>query len=366
LNFNHYGIKLALHAYDDLITYWQQDNVAGLRRIINAAVGPMITELQDKLARNAFLSGGYAMYGSAGTATSFAGIGTGDKITTPLIDSIHLGMAERGVPYASNPEGIMGNIVCVTSPGVLHDLRQEMATTGNDNAFIETQKYNNSQRLLNMEVGTYHNVRFVRTPRAILYNCGPITKQCTIAAAINAGDGSPDPATTAVDGARYVGQPGTVHHIALSTFSAGDFLVNDVVTIHVARTNAHGITNGVDHTDGKLYNRRVVAVDNSGHTLTFDLPIMEDFTTDLGGGVYGYVTKGRHIHTAIFIGGADGIVQGVSQPMSIKMPRPVDDFEALFRVAADGYFGYKVFEPQVFEAIFLAGTNRIKGAPYVS
>lgn len=89
--------------------------------------------------------------------------------------------------------------------------------------------------------------------------------------------------------------------------------------------------------------------------------------TDLGGGVYGYVTKGRNIHTAIFFSGAyqNGIISGVTQPPRIYTPPAVDDFESIYRISYDMWMKYQLWEPQTFEVAFLAGSNKDRGQVYI-
>ncbi|PJF45104.1 MAG: hypothetical protein CUN55_00510 [Phototrophicales bacterium] len=357
ITFNRYGGKVAYHEHDDLITYWRQSgqSLPGLNRIIRSGLGQHMVDTLDYLARNAFLSGSFALYGQS-TGTDFSAISSTDKITTQLLDDIHLGMSYRNVPYASAPNGIQGNIVCVTSPGVIYDLKREASNNGESAAFIDIVKYADSVRLLNSEVGTYRNVRFVQTPRATLYNCGTITAQATITAPVTAGDGAP---STAVDGVKTVGQSAATHYITVS--SVAGFSVNDILTIHTTRTNAYGITNGVDYADGTVHNLRVVSIDSGNNRISFDRPVMIDFDTDLGGGVYGYVTKGRHIHTAIFLGGADGVVMGVNVPPRLHFPPAVDDYESMVRISWDAYIGNTVFNPEVFEVLYLDGSFRVKG-----
>lgn len=360
INFSRYGSKLAYHKYDDLITYWKLEGQAGLLRIINSGIGGQMMEINDKLARNAYLAGaingGFALYGTA-SGTKFNTIQSADVLDTEKLDDIHLGMAERGVPYASNPNGEYGNIVCITTPGALRDLRNEATALGNE--FINSMLYKGATNLINNEIGTYHNVRFVQTPRAILYNCGDITFQAQLKSSTPAGSGAP---SAVVDGTFTVGQAGAQKYLQLGSGQATNFAENDILTIHEDRTSAYGITNGVDFTDGKLHNRRVISVDTGTDRITLDLPLMEDFIVDLGGTVYGYVTKGRHVHTATFIGGSDGVVLGVSQPPRIHTPPPVDDFDSMQRVSWDSYLKFQAFETKVFEVAFLSGSNRVKGA----
>ena len=103
-----------------------------------------------------------------------------------------------------------------------------------------------------------------------------------------------------VDKVRQVGQPGVTNFIQVDDASV--FQKNQIVTIHVRRTSEFGVTDGVDHRDGFLTYRRIEAIDLVNDTLAFDLPIMLDMNVNLGGGVYGYVTKGRNIHTGALPG----------------------------------------------------------------
>ena len=102
----------------------------------------------------------------------------------------------------------------------------------------------------------------------------------------------------------------------------------------------------------------VVSVDPVGKTIQINRPLWEDFTDDLGGGVYGYVTKARHIHTAIFIGGVDGVVAAVNQPPRIYTPPAFDDFLSMYRYTFDMNVGYHTWEPQNIEVWFGAASNR--------
>ena len=95
-------------------------------------------------------------------------------------------------------------------------------------------------------------------------------------------------------------------------------------------------------------------------TISFDYPIMIDMNVNLGGGVYGYVTYGRNIHSALFLGGMDGVVMGVGKAPEVYTPKPVDDFDSMYRISWDGFYQHQLFEPEVFEVWYGAGTNAIK------
>jgi len=365
VTFTHYGGKVALHKFDELVTYWRKNKRKGLRRIINAALGQHVVDTFDLLARNAYLSGslngGYSNYIN-GRANLGALLAT-DTFTPDVANDIWMGMTYRGVPMAQGDNGAMGTIFCITSPGVIYDIIKSAGTS-----WISANQYRSlGLNALNYEVGQYRNVRFLQSPRATLYNAGAMIAQSPITAPAKAGDGAPDPSTTKVDGVYSVGQQAATHYIQLSSaaWPAGaitDLAVGDIITVHTKLTSAYGVTNGVDFADGTAHERRIVAIDAANFRITLDRPLMLDFTTDLGGGVYGYVTKGRHIHASLFLGGGGGVVSAVSQGVQLHTPPPVDDIEAMYRFSWDAYLGYNTFDPSVFEVVFSAGSVRWKGA----
>lgn len=361
ITFERYGGKVSYHVYDELVTYWQYQggNMSAVRRIVQDKLGQHMIDVQDMLARNAMLSVPFKLY--AAGASSFAGLSSDDKISTGQLNEIHLGMKYRGVPYAQNLNGSVGTIVCITSPGVIFDLQQQ--TDPKD--WLTPMAYADPSRLLNYEVGTYRNVRFVETPKATLFNAGVVTIQANITSAITAGDGSPDPGdpTKMVDATWKVGQPGATHYVQLdSSTDMTQFVINDIVSIHVQRTSDFGVSNGVDFRDGKLTNRRIVDIDSTSKRLSFDQPVMVDMNTNLGAGVYGYVTKALHVHSCIFVGGSDGIVMGVGRPPRLHAPGPIDDFDSIWRFSWDSYQGYCNYNPNVLETLFVSASFRQVGA----
>lgn len=362
ITFQHHGGKVALHDYDELVTYWKLNGRAGLRAILNRALGQHIIDVHDYLARNALINGaltttGYVYY--PGTAEDFGDLLSTDIMVPEIAKEIQLGMKYREVAGALNPDGSAGAVVCYTTPGVIYDLQD-------DEDWIEISKYAQPGRLLRYEVGSYKNVRFVESPRCVLWNCGTITAQAPINAAVHAGDGSPNPGATKVDGTYMVGQTssGIVHNIPLGSFGTGaitDLSVNDIITLHLTRTSSFGVANGVNPFDGTVTNRRIVAIDSENGTISLDKPVMIDFATDLGAGVYGYVTKGMHVHSSIFVGAPQTIVTGVAQPIRLHTPPPIDDLEAIYRYSWNDRMGHQPFAPEAFEVVFSAGSVRYKG-----
>lgn len=360
VTFSRYGNKVAYDKYDRIITYWRENgklNGDTLRAISNDKLGINIAGTLDKLSRNALLNVPYSLYGPDGQYSNFNGISLSDTFRTETLEEIHLGFQNRDVPYAQNPSGDIGTIVCITSPGVIFDLRQQT----NPRDWIYRAAYARPELLWNYEIGSFQNVRFVVTPKQTLWNCGPITIQANVTAPINAGDGAPGP-TSLVDSTRRVGQAGSTHYIQLDAGTdMTQFKKNQMVTLHVLRTSGQGVTNGVDYTDGLLHNLLIESINGGAHQLSFKEPIMSPFTTDLGGGVYGYVTLGTHIHASTFIGGPDAVVAGVGRPLELHMPPPVDDMESIWRLSWDSYLGYQNYNPVVAETVFTAGSVRIVG-----
>jgi hypothetical protein len=363
ITFLHYGGKVALHDYDDLVTYWKANANAGLRSILNTMLGGHIIETTDYLARNAFVKGalattGYVMYG--GDATSFNDLDSLDKFDLDIAADIQLGMQYRECALVNNPlgggaNGAAGNVLCYTTPGVIFDIQD-------DENFVDVRKYQDLTSILKYEVGAYKGVRFIQSPRLTLWNAGAVIFQSAIKVALHAGDGAPAPATK-VDGVYGVGQEsaGIVHTVTVAD-TPTDIAVNDIITLHLTRTSTYGVTNGVDPFEGTSQVRRVVAKNDGAKTLQLDKPVMIDYATDLGSTVYGYVTKGVNVHSSIFVGGPQGIVAGLAQPIRMHTPPPIDDMEAIYRYSWNVRMGYQPYDPEVFEVTFTSGSVRYKGS----
>ena len=91
--------------------------------MINGALGVHMVGVQDMLSRNAILSAPFKMF--ANSRSNFNSLVSGDKISTDMLDEIHLGMSYRDVPYAQDPNGKIGSIVAIVSPGVHFDLQKQ-------------------------------------------------------------------------------------------------------------------------------------------------------------------------------------------------------------------------------------------------
>ena len=365
LTFQHNGLKMAFHKYDQIVTYWQMDNAAGISRICQGQLGNAVSDMNDLLIRNAMINGaissGYLEYANG---SDFGDIGTSHLFDPSFCKQVRLGMAIRNVPGAVDPSGKAGNsIVCYTSPSVIYDIQ------GNE-GWLDVQEYLQGTPLINYEVGSYKGVRFVSSNKNILWNCGTIAFRAAISAAAVAGDGSPNPGSTKVDGTYRVGQTseGITHYLQLAVPTSGSMsglALNDIITVHKTVTDDYGVTDGVDFNEGTVFNARIVGIDADARQIQIDRPLPFDYNSDLGSGVYGYVTKARNINASIFVGAPEGIAAGVAQAPRVYAPPPVDDFLAIQRFTSDQYLGYGSYRPEVYEVFFSAGTTRIKGTTTV-
>lgn len=310
------------------------------------------------LARNTYLAHPYPLFGT-GSATGFSGIGDSDKLATDLVDEVWLSLKDRQKPYSALPTGyILGDeIVCITTAGAIYDLKREVGTGAGGLNFVDVNKYTDAGRklLINGELGMYRGIRYVDNPLAKLWNMGAISHQTAIKAAVTPGSGAPDPKVEKVEGTRLVGQPGATHFIRVQ--DASGFSEGDMVTLHLLRHDAttlaadsnRGVLNGPVLTDAMKQDVEIHRIDTSGgagnHKLILKEPYM--MTTDSGKGlevdqgssVYGYVTKGKTIHSALFLPpglSSNALVCGVAQPPIIYTPPAIDDYLSIYRINTSG------------------------------
>lgn len=346
-----HGDKVQMHKFDDMITYWKESGSAGLANIVRSRLAPSMVRKLDTLARNAFFQTHWPSYAMDSVNNDgFEDIVVGDLFDLGWVDKLQLRMATHDLPGFS---GQPGSMVAIVSPGTLYSIKNEAGTE-----WITYQQYTEEGRknLFAGEVGSYRGTRFIPTNDSILHNAGTVTKQVSITSPVSAGDG----AATSYKG-YDIGQSGATATIQCSDFDAGEFNVNDIVTIHAVRTSAHGVTNGVDPYDGLTFHRVVAAVDATANTISFNKPVLHDYTTDLGGSVYGYITTGIDIHCSLFIAGPGAVVAGVSQPPELHTPPPVDDFVSMYRFSWDAYLKFQPFRSEWCVPVFHAGYVSMDG-----
>lgn len=382
-----YGNGMALHRESQMFSYWRKNGTeAGLINIINQALGQVVVDHLDTLARNAFFRHPYADFGIAG-ASGFGGIsGTTDILSTELLDEVWLSMRDVQRPYSALPQTYDPSgdaILCLTTAGAVHDLKREVGTGTGGLNFVDVNKYTDEGRaqLVRGELGTYRGMRFIDSPFAKLWNVGAIEVQTTIKAAVAPGDGAPDPATILVEGTRKVGQPGATHYIVVDD-STG-FTVNEMVTIHKLRVDSAyllanpgmGVTDGVKFDDPMKQDVEIYSIDTTtpgAHRIAIKEPYMmtgdtgAGLETDLGGTVYGYVTKAVTVHSALFLTpglSSNALVAGVAQPPDIYLPPAIDDYLSMYRVTYDFYIKYALWDARAYRMTFLRGSNVTIGRP---
>lgn len=360
ITMEHHSGKVTLHKFDEMINQWRASGASGLRGIVRNLLAQSMVEHLDVLARNAFLEGTWHMYGRAWADSSFAGLDNTDTFDPTLTDDIFLGMQTRGVSGAVDAAGTgETSIIAITTPGVVYTIQQEAAA----GAWQDRMAKADPSKLLRYEVGSYRNVRYLSNPSLILWNAGDITFQGTVVEPLYRGAG----AARNVDANRVIGQEVLANGNRYIQMDALDDLSaispGDVITIHTVRTSVDGVTNGVNYRAGTNTHRRVVAVDNSLKRITVDKPILKDaYTTDLGSGVYAYVTKGVTIHPTIFLTAPNGVVAGVGQPPQTYVPPVLDDANAFHRFSWDAYLKYQIWNDHAVEVSFNTAPYRMKGA----
>lgn len=339
-----------------MVTYWRQ-NGGDLRQIARGALGVSMTDVIDELTRDAFLSGPYWLIAGHSSATktasgypNFSVITASDTFNPDDIAKVHLIMdMQFNVPQANVPTGLGGaGVIAITTPGTWYDMITDDSLKVRDKLEVLQR-----DMLLNYEVGSYMNARYLKTSRNVLWNCGTITAQTTLAANVAIGAG----AAAIVDNHYTVGQQtlrthsdggGNTRYITVA--SATGFAVGDIITIHKTRTNAYGVNNGVDFKEATLTNRRIVSID--GANIALDKPILR-CEYDIGD----YVTKALHVHATVVVGGPRAVVWGVTESPHLMTPPTIDDGMGQFRATWDMYAKPQQFRPEFAYVIYSAGSS---------
>lgn len=355
-----YGDKVQLAESSNIHQMFVMSGQRDWRPLLRGVLGNNVKRKLELISRNVFMKGPKSFWTYANGATDFSDLTSTSIFNIEAVNGWNLRLGNTGSPVI--PGEAANAKVAIVPPGVIYDFQASLATSSQN----EAQMWRDAvlyQEKLRYEIGTYKNIRFVENPNdrygqntSVLYNAGAISYQATIKSAITAGDGSPDPETTKVDETWAVGQKDVTHYIQLDTGDAANFAVNDVVTIHTVRTSDYGVTNGVDFMSGKTITRRIVAVDSGNDRLSFDRPVMKNYNTDLGGTVYGYVTKGQHVGMILVLGSRGGVMGNVNRPLKFYEPVPIDDFMSVYRYVWDIVAGWNIWEPNLFEVHFCSVT----------
>lgn len=336
-----YGGKIQHNPILHYFNYYRERGVREFGSLLRNRLGPAIAKTIEVLARNAFHRIVYNSYAMDSAKTDFGDITAADKFNLSWLDNLDLYFSLGENPSFRQTLGPTAK-VCLISPSLLYDIR-------NDPRWTDWNVGTESGRdvLFSRIVGRINNVFFVPTILNIFWNAGTIIEQEPITTPVQRGDG----AVTTFAGYE-IGEPTATHQVTVAG-PITDINVGDIVTIHVTRTSTYGVTNGVDPFSGKQWTRKVMA--KTTNTLSFDKPLLWPLTTDLGGGVYGWVTKARHIHAATFITGNRAVVMGMAMPIRVVNPVPVDDFNTIERTSWHGIFGFEPFIQEEAFNIYCAG-----------
>lgn len=371
-----YGGKIQLESYDRLVNMWRQGGTQGfIDGILRTHLNNSIVGVSEKLARDSLLLDG-AVKTYAGDATDASGL-SGDTAYTfdpEVLRDVKLRLSVRAKwalqnfgDYA-NPIPGSNLYMVITTPGVFHSIFNNL-----HHEYVQRHTVLGSRSILNMEAIEYEGFMFMQSWDAALWNAGTITKQVAVTAPITAGDGAPDPDSTAIDSVWYVGQSssGITHYLQCSDFDSGDFNAGDFVTLHIGRSNELGVTDGVDVTDGYTGTFEVYSANDTSNQITFRSPVMTDYAqqypyTTLAGGAssgvaYAFITKAVHVQPLYIFGARGGLRFAMRKPVQIYNPPAVDDFESVTRVSWDMFGEMNTWNPDLWEVHMAVGSFGNRG-----
>ena len=346
IHFEAYADKVALHRYDDMVQAYTFRGQAGLIPIVRTLLSESMVVGLDTLARNAYLSNPRLHY--INDRADFGEILANDLYELEEARQIWLDLTYEDVPLANSPLGNgVGTMVCVTTPSVIHDIKVHAG-----DQFVDADRYARPEIRLKYEVGMYDNVRYIAARRNVLWNAGAITLQAVTQADYGPGDGG---SPNLVDSVYRVGQASGVQNW-IEVDDASDFDVNDMVTVHVGRTSAFGVVNGVDYREGTSRLRKIVAID--GSRITFNKPLFHEFPAG------SFITKAQHVHPSTYMAGPETVVNAVGEPIHVEVIEPIDDARAIWRFVWLGRFKYQLFRPETSRVVYSGGTMGRWGAGY--
>jgi N4-gp56 family major capsid protein len=338
LNLSIYGGVMRLSDFAELTNYW---NNGDLRGLIRGKLGQMVVDELDILARNAFLAHPLPFYSKVG-ATTRTDLAATDTFPLTMVEDMRTDLEEHDIPgVMTTGDGDGQTIVCVTTPRVIHDIRQNL---GNSAAWNEVNNYTQTGRKFTSEVGTWDGVRFVKTNRNWLRNYGNVVFQTTLVSDTVEGQGS----AATVDTIYAVGQTGSTRTIPCTAVTG--FAVGDYVTIH-DKTTGLGAGKPPVETDGTQETVRIVAIDTVGKTISLAKPLLKPHVAG------DFVTKGVDIHTSMFMGGPS-VVYGVGERPNIMVLPRIDDLQMIQRFSWRGFFKFQQFRPEFLRVVFSGGASQ--------
>ena len=325
-----HGDVIKISEYNELVNFWNQGDLRGL---VDGKLGQNLIDHIDIMARNAFLEHPNKMFGGDATDRASLVQNASDYFLPTMGELARVHLEENEVPgVAAVGDGESKNIVCVTTPRVIHDIRTNAGSN-----WKEVQEYAGSGRIFSSEVGMYGGVRYIKTNRLRMRNTGLAVAQSSLDGATVPGQG----AAQTVDKVYSVGQSTSTRTVPVATGEGALFSVGMYVTI-----SAVGLGTTVLDSDGTQETRRIVAID--GDNLSFDKPLLKPHASG------DYITNAVDVHASIFMGGP-GVVYGVGErPHPVLLP-VIDDLGMIRRLAWRGFIKMQLFRPEMFEVVETAG-----------
>lgn len=368
VDYKSYGGSVMYHKYDKMIYQWAQRNQNNpaihntgvpqpdLEAIIRGDLATNMTQTLDILARNAFLANSALNRSFASDATGFHDLAAGDTFDPEVAKLIKLNAAYM----PTEPSGIFPAVI---SPAAEYNLVDQPATSN----YMTYRQATQDATLLNYYAAEYMGITYLRNWRQVLYNVGEVLAQASIILPVEPGDGAPDPATTRVDDFWATGADDATHYIQLSSITDPStaetgFKVGDIVTLHRTRPTADGAlatANGVAWNAHANIDARVVAVDYDNDRISIEVPVLnENYYTAISTGLYGFVTKARPVHAAIFFHNGlsnPGVAGVVMDAPKFYINPPHDVRQARWEFGWDTYMAYNVIDPTAFAVHFHSG-----------
>jgi len=427
--YEHYGQKVQMHKIDPYLNMWRTGGINDrqyLAYVASGQLGYSVLYTMEHIARNQYLKGAlHKHYGPLGQGSSFADIGRdpASAFSLAVLPQIALRLSVRAQAtlqrfgkFSEPIPGRPGQLLAMTTPGVIHDL-----WTQKNDFMVDLKTLQDPRLLLRGSRIDYQGFTFSEGPWdvSLLWNAGivdiqvPVYRFLTgdtgitadrINSGIVAGDGAPDPDVSAVDGYQYVGQSGNkvMHYILCDKAAIGEIVAGDFVSIHTVQTppsgtlgdDFWGINYGVDWADG---NTQVLEVATATDVtisavhylkLSFRKPITSDYNTVLYASgaavpvansanatdatitaerhVYAFVTKAQHIHPVVINAARGAHVFAMTEKVKFYNPKPIDDFDSMWRQTWDMYGACNVWDPDLYEVFFVSGSfgNRSMGVSY--
>lgn len=371
----HFGGKVQFDAYDPLVNMWRNGGEAGfISGILRQHLANDMISQAEKISRDMILAH-TNVQSYAGGAANVAGIGASAAylFDPSILRDIKLKLSYRSRfslmqygTYAQPLPGMSDGLI-MSTPGVMHSIWDNL-----NHEYIQRLNILQDKAVLNGSIFSYEGFTFMQSHDLTLWNMGALTKQVAVTLPITAGDGAPDPDTTAVDSTWYIGQSGVTHYIQCSDLGTSQFAAGDIVTLHTARTAGYGVTDGVDITDGNTMDLEVYAVDEGTERLSFRSPVMADFQSAMAytslngsgatGTAYAYITKARHVHPMYIFGARGGSTFAMRRGIQTHTPPAIDDFASVERFSWDMYGGQNKWNGDLSEIHFVAGSFGNRGS----